>query len=506
MTSLTVAIDIAASADRVWSVLTDLDHFGDWNPFIREASGSLAVGGTVHVHVRSPIGLPLRFSATVLACEPGRELRWRGTFLAARLAGGEHAFVIEPLGPGRVRFIQREEFSGWLPRLVSPLLRSQTRRGFDQMNRALKARAEKSTSWMLGARPSGPAAPYHARFESIGAKLPERRLTTPELMASTRHHNRIDLERLTGIRERRVCGPDETSLTLAIDAARDCLARSRYTADDLDVVINASITRDVGGQSHRFEPPLNLSIREAIGAHRAFGFDLSNACAGMLTGVFLLDSMIRRGQIRRGMVVSGEHISGLGSNAARDVRSIFSLQLASLTLGDAGAAVIVDRAPADRPGILAAGFTTLAEHSRLCVGLPAAHQPGAHMYTRARAIHDVAMADGPVIVGEILDQHGLRLDDIDWFIPHQTSVRAVRSGERVLAKHLGGHPGHVVVTVDEYGNTASTTLFLALHRYLTEGQFQSGDRIMLLSVASGLEVGVVLFEMDELKETHGHAN
>ncbi len=54
MTSLTVAIEISASAERVWNVLTDLEHFGDWNPFIREASGSLAVGGTVHVHVRPP--------------------------------------------------------------------------------------------------------------------------------------------------------------------------------------------------------------------------------------------------------------------------------------------------------------------------------------------------------------------------------------------------------------------------------------------------------------------
>lgn len=505
MNVLTTAIEIAAPAERVWRVLTELEHYRDWNPFIREASGSLAVGGKVHVRAHPPIGLPLRFSATVLASEEGRELRWRGSLLAPWLAAGEHAFIIEPLAPGRVRFIQREEFSGWLPRLLSPLLRSQTLGGFDAMNRALKARAERSTSWMLGEPRTGSAAVRHSRIESVGARLPDRRLTTAELMDSTRHHNRIDLERLTGIRERRICGPNESSLTLAIDAARDCLARSRYRAEDLDMVINTSITRDVGGQSHRLEPPLNLSIREAIGAHRAVGFDLSNACAGMLTGVFLLDSMIRRGTIRRGMVVSGEHISGLGTNAARDVRSIFSLQLASLTLGDAGSAVIIDEADG-HPGILAAGFTTLADHSRLCVGLPAAHQPGAHMYTRARAIHDVAMADGPLVVEEILEQNGLRLGDIDWFIPHQTSVRAVRAGEKVLAAHLGSHPGHVVVTVDEYGNTSSTTLFLALHKLLTEGQIKAGERVMLLAVASGLEVGVVLFEMDELRETHGHTN
>lgn len=359
------------------------------------------------------------------------------------------------------------------------------------------------TPWMLVESSRNADAPFAARFESVGVKLPEHVVSTKELMASTRHHTRIDLERLTGIRERRVCATDESSLTLAAEAAQDCLRRSRYTGADLDVVIDASITRYVDGTTHQFEPPLSLAVKEMIGAHRAINFDISNACAGMLTGVFVLHDMIRRGVIRRGMVVSGERISGLGTNAARSIRSIFSLQLASLTLGDAGAAVIVDRAPEGTKGILLAGFTTLAEHSRLCVGLPALHHPGAVMFTRARKIHDVAMEGGPPLIGEILEQSGLTLGEIDWLIPHQTSVRAIRAGERELAEQLGEHPKNIVVTVDEYGNTASTTLFVALHRYLSERQFHAGDKILLLSVASGLQVGVVLFELDDLEVTHG---
>jgi 3-oxoacyl-[acyl-carrier-protein] synthase III len=354
-----------------------------------------------------------------------------------------------------------------------------------------------ATPWML-VEPAG----LPVRFESIGWQLPARRLTTAELMASMRHKTSIDLERLTGIRERRICGDGEDSLTLAIGAARDCLARSHIAAADLDMVISASITRHDGAATYRLEPALALSIIDAIGATRARHLDISNACAGMLTGVFLLADMVRRGAIRSGMVVSGEHITGLGTNAARSIRSILSPQLASLTLGDAGAAVIVARATAGQRGILLAGFTTLAEHSRLCLGLPALHAPGATMYTRARKIHEVAMADGPPLIEQILERAQLGLSDIDWLIPHQTSVRALRSGERVLAERLGEHPGHLVVTVDELGNTASTTLFLALHRYLDEGRFERGDKVLLLSVASGLEVGIVIFEIDELKETH----
>lgn len=361
--------------------------------------------------------------------------------------------------------------------------------------------------WLLTHDAPGARKPEHvARFESIGVALPERRLTTTDLMASTRHRTRIDLERLTGIRERRVCSPGEDSLSLAVAAARDCLARSRRRAEDLELVICASITHYVGGLSFRIEPPLSLSVKQAIGARAATHFDLSNACAGMLTGVFLLNELVAQGAIRCGIVVSGEYISGLGANAATHIRGIYSRQLASLTLGDAGAAVIVERAETGAPGIAFAGFTTIAEHSRLCVGTPEPHRPGARMFTRARKIHEVAMRDAPPLVEEVLGDTGLTLADVDWLIPHQTSARAIRAGERVLAERLGGRPRNVIVNVEEYGNTASTTHFVALHRYLSEGRFKKGDKVMLLALASGLEVGFVLLVMDDLVETHGHAH
>jgi hypothetical protein len=146
MRELIRAIDIDAPAETVWQILTDLPRFSEWNPFIREARGRLAVGGTVKVRAHPPLGIPLRFQATVLACEENRELRWRGQVLASWLASGEHCFTLEPAGPGRVRFVQREIFGGLLPRLARWLLERQAGGGFDAMNRALKARAEAAGS------------------------------------------------------------------------------------------------------------------------------------------------------------------------------------------------------------------------------------------------------------------------------------------------------------------------------------------------------------------------
>jgi 3-oxoacyl-[acyl-carrier-protein] synthase III len=361
--------------------------------------------------------------------------------------------------------------------------------------------------WMAyegGADGSLRGGPYTSRFVGIGASVPERRLTSDELMASTAHQTGIDLERLTGVRERRIAGENEDSYTLALGAARDALAHADCAAEDLDVLIVSSITHYVGGLRMQLDPPLSVSLKEALGAPRAMSFDLSNACAGMMTGVFILNDLIRQGRIRRGMVVSGEYISQLGVNAAREIHTMMDDQLASLTLGDAGAAAILERAPEGAPGIEVAGFTTLAEHSRLCLAFPAKIGRGASMYSDARALQEVGIEDTVPMLREALDQAGLEFDEIDYFIPHQTSARAIKKGVKEFSESMGHAPKHVVVTVDEFGNTSSTTHFVALWKYLSEGRFAKEDRVMLLSIASGLEVGIVIFKVDQLIERCGH--
>src|SRR6266487_4800906 len=364
---------------------------------------------------------------------------------------------------------------------------------------------KQSDHWMSLESPDS-AASWGCRIESVGVKLPARRLTTKELMSRTKHHTHIQLERLTGIHERHVVGPGENSFTLGVGAARDCLAHSQHEAADIEMVISSSITRSKNGNAQSFEPPLSLSVKQAIGATKAVNFDISNACAGMLTGVFLLQDLVTRGEIKCGMVVSGEYISHLSWNAAKQIRSLFSKQLASLTLGDAGAAVIVERAPEGAPGIEVIGFTTLAEHSRLCLAFPSTVGPGAQMYTRSRKLQKVAIEDMVPLLAEVLGEAGIDLGDIDYLIPHQTSARAIRKGTAEFARRLGAKPKHVVVNLEENGNTASTTLFVALHKYLEEQRVRKGDRVMLLSLASGIEIGIAILTIDSQVDRYGHTH
>jgi hypothetical protein len=135
------SIEIDASASTVWSILADTGAYPDWNPFMTKLTGEFAVGATLEVRVEPPNARPITFKPTVLAAQPADELRWLGRFILPGLVDGEHSLRIEPLAEGRSRFIQTERFTGLLVRPLKSML-GKTELGFEQMNAALKARAE----------------------------------------------------------------------------------------------------------------------------------------------------------------------------------------------------------------------------------------------------------------------------------------------------------------------------------------------------------------------------
>jgi hypothetical protein len=128
----------------VWQILTDFASFPEWNPFIRWAEGEAVTGAKLTVHLQPPGGRGMTFKPAVLQAEPKRKLRWLGHLLMPGIFDGEHIFNIEPLGEKRVRFILREAFRGLLVPLFSGSLYTSSRRGFEEMNQALKKRAEQA--------------------------------------------------------------------------------------------------------------------------------------------------------------------------------------------------------------------------------------------------------------------------------------------------------------------------------------------------------------------------
>ena len=143
---LRTEIEIDAPAGRVWRLLTEFDAYPDWNPFLRRASGEVKEGARLEVYMQPSGGRGMTFRPTVIRAEPNREFRWLGHLGVSGLFDGEHSFVIEPLDGNRVRFVQSERFTGVLVPLMMLMIEKDTRRGFEEMNQALKERAQAAQS------------------------------------------------------------------------------------------------------------------------------------------------------------------------------------------------------------------------------------------------------------------------------------------------------------------------------------------------------------------------
>jgi hypothetical protein len=135
-------IEIAATPERVWAILTDFAAYPQWNPFIRSIEGQPERGATLKVRIQASGAKAMTFRPTVLVAEPGRELRWLGRLLVSGLFDGEHRFVIQPSPAGTVRFEQGERFTGLLVGFLQRSLDQDVKRGFREMNLALKRRVE----------------------------------------------------------------------------------------------------------------------------------------------------------------------------------------------------------------------------------------------------------------------------------------------------------------------------------------------------------------------------
>lgn len=340
------------------------------------------------------------------------------------------------------------------------------------------------------------------RIESLGVHLPETVLATEELMRRCARRPRLDLEAITGIRERRVAS-GEHALDLAVRAAERALALSRYGAGELEAVVCTSISKHHRDDEFTLEPATAVLVRRAIGARRALVFDVVNACAGMLNGLWVLRALIGAGVVRNGMVVSGEQNLPLAESATREIRHSLDRQLAALTLGDAGAALIVEAAADERFAVHHLDLVTGAKHDHYCRSLPSPRGRGGILLTKARGLQRKGAEHFPAYLKRALDVTGWSLDDLQHVIPHQVSVRAVRQGVKALARAFGCEmPGVFRCCAERFGNTTTTSHFVALHELMLGGEANAGDNVLLVSGASGIVIAHATLTLDDLPERY----
>lgn len=137
-------IEIDASPEKVWKILTDFDKYDQWNPYIHKIIGEAKEGTKIKIHIETPGGKNRKYEPTVTKVKQGSEIRWRGKSLIPGFLNGEHVFMIEQLQSERIRFTQLEVFEGLLSSFFGKSVDVDMKEGLEEMNSALKKRAERN--------------------------------------------------------------------------------------------------------------------------------------------------------------------------------------------------------------------------------------------------------------------------------------------------------------------------------------------------------------------------
>ncbi len=340
------------------------------------------------------------------------------------------------------------------------------------------------------------------KIESLGIYLPETVITTSKLLSQCKHPPSLDIEKITGIRERRKA-VGEYSVDLAVKAAENALKMSRYSAEDLDMIICASISKFDRKNEFVFEPSISMMIRKRIGAFRSINFDITNACAGMLSAIYVMESFIKSGAIKCGMVVSGQFNSPLVDTSKLEIRHSFYIQLAALTLGDCGAAIILDRSDGDKYGLHRVDLSTGAKHNHYCYSKPSNRGSGGVLITKARALQKKGGEHFPFYLKKTVEKSGWTMKDIDYGIPHQISVGGIKKSIKVANRFLKEKiPFRLLYNVERIGNTTSTSHFIILHEFLLNNTIRKDHNLLFISGASGMVIGHATYTMDDLPERY----
>ena len=355
--------------------------------------------------------------------------------------------------------------------------------------------------------PPGPPASggRNTLIESLGVFLPAEAVSTADLVAGCRVKLGFPLERMTGIRSRRMAGKHEFSYDLAEKAAADCFAHSRHGPEAIDLLICCNISRCDGPDFRfSFEPSTASRLQGAFGMAHAMAFDISNACAGTFTALTIADAYLRSGAARRVMVVSGEYISHLSATAQREITDFVDARIACLTLGDSGVAVILEASESEGVGFHDLDLFTLGKYSDLCVA-KVTDQPhgGAIMITDAVRSSAVTINQAVGHALGTLRGRGWDPGSIDHLLMHQTSETTLDGAVREINRAAGRtvcHRGNTVYNLAERGNTATNSHFVALMDNIRSGVIRPGARVVFGVSGSGQTVGTALYTLDDLPD------
>jgi len=316
-----------------------------------------------------------------------------------------------------------------------------------------------------------------ARITAVGHDLPDDRLTNSELEAVVDTNDEWIRSR-TGIEERRILkDEDKATAFMGAEAAKEALKQRNISANEIDVIIVATVTPDY------LFPATACLIQKELGAVNAFGYDLSAACSGFLFALSNGANQIESGRAEKVLVIGADKMSSIIDYTDRSTCILF---------GDGAGAVLLE-ASEDETGIIdyihhtdgdtdgalyqpAGGSLNPADENTVARRLHYVKQDGRTVFKKAI----VGMAD---VIEEIMEQNRLSANDVDWLAPHQANLRIIEA----TANRTGLNRDRVMVNIDKYGNTTAATIPLCLYDW--KEKLNHNDDIILAAFGGGYTWG-----------------
>ncbi len=314
-----------------------------------------------------------------------------------------------------------------------------------------------------------------------GSYLPERVLTNKELETMVETSDEWITQR-SGIRQRRIAAKDETTGTMALQAAKNALDAAGLSGKDIDGVIVATTTPD------RTFPSVAVSLQEALDIAPCPAFDIQAVCSGFVYALSVADMFIQQGSASRILVLGAEKMSSIVDWEDRTTCVLFA--------DGAGAVVLeaqdidVSKPREDQSGVLSSLLYADGRKADILYTKGGTSTTGdsgfIHMEGREVFKHAVKhMAD---VVEETLQKNNLTGEEIDWLVPHQANIRIIEA----TAKKLNLPMEKVVVTIDRHGNTSAASIPLALDEAVRDGRIKKDNLLLMEALGAGLTWGSIL--------------
>ncbi len=328
-------------------------------------------------------------------------------------------------------------------------------------------------------------AKWPVEIAGTGAHVPARVVTNEDF---TKHLDTSDewIVQRTGIRERRIASPGESTLTLSVGASRQALASAGLRPDQIDLIVHATVTPD-----HQL-PATACELQAALGCGWIPAFDIVAACSGFVYALVDAAQYLASGMARNALVVGSETLTRITDMEDRGTAVLF---------GDGAGAAVLRSSPDPERGIIAAKLGADGGRAN-AVWVPGggSAEPASirtvnerlhYMKMKGREIYKFAVTMMHSLVQDTLDDVGITLDDVALVIPHQSNLRIIESA----AQRLGLSMDKVAINIDRYGNTSAASIAMALHEACATRRAQPGDLVMLVGFGAGLTWGSALIRM-----------